>query len=133
MRIAVNIKHYRKQAGLTQEELAERLDVARSTITQWETGWSSPRMGMVQKLAEVFGITPVFLRISCPEASHGVLIPDTSRHAMLMRKAPSRRRGPWQVGSSPSYEASSGASARSGSPLSSEMISSSLRRIAWVM
>lgn len=57
MGISQNIKRLRKQAGMTQVELAEKLDVARSTITQWETGWSSPRMGMVQKLAGVFGVT----------------------------------------------------------------------------
>lgn len=48
MDINSNIRKLRKQAGLTQEELAEKLEVARSTITQWETGWSSPRMGMIQ-------------------------------------------------------------------------------------
>ena len=57
MGISQNIKRLRKQACMTQVELAEKLDVARSTITQWETGWSSPRMGMVQKLAGVFGVT----------------------------------------------------------------------------
>ena len=57
MSIGENIRRFRKQAGYTQEELAEKLDVARSTITQWETGWSSPRMGMVQKLAGVFGVS----------------------------------------------------------------------------
>lgn len=56
MSIAGNIRKLRTGHGLTQEELAEKLDVARSTITQWETGWSSPRMGMVQKLANVFGV-----------------------------------------------------------------------------
>ena len=50
MGINSNIRKLRKQAGLTQEELAEKLKVARSTITQWETGCSSPRMGMIQKL-----------------------------------------------------------------------------------
>lgn len=58
MGIAENIKRYRKRTGLTQEELAEKLDVARSTITQWETGWSSPRMSMLQRLSDVFGISP---------------------------------------------------------------------------
>ena len=57
MGVSENIKRLRKQAGMTQAELAEKLDVARSTITQWETGWSSPRMRMVQKLADVFGVT----------------------------------------------------------------------------
>lgn len=61
MGINSNIRKLRKQAGLTQEELAEKLEVARSTITQWETGWSSPRMGMIQKLSEAFGVAPAEL------------------------------------------------------------------------
>lgn len=57
MSVGTNIKQLRDQAGMTQEELAERLGVARSTVTQWENGWSNPRMGMVQKLAGVFHVT----------------------------------------------------------------------------
>ncbi|WP_455136384.1 LexA family protein [Thermophilibacter sp.] len=57
MSVATNIKRLREAANLTQSELASKLDVARSTVTQWENGWSSPRMGMVQKLAGVFGVS----------------------------------------------------------------------------
>lgn len=57
MTISANIKRFRSQIGLTQNELADRLGVARSTVTQWENGWSNPRMGMVQKLAGVFGVS----------------------------------------------------------------------------
>lgn len=57
MSVASNIKGLRTGAGLTQEQLADRLGVARSTVTQWENGWSSPRMGMVQKLAGVLGVS----------------------------------------------------------------------------
>lgn len=42
---------------MTQGELAEKLGVARTTVTQWERGWSSPRMGMIKKLAGVFKVT----------------------------------------------------------------------------
>lgn len=57
MSVGTNIKQFRDQAGMTQEELADKLGVARSTVTQWENGWSNPRMGMVQKLAGVFHVT----------------------------------------------------------------------------
>ena len=67
MGINSNIRKLRKQAGLTQEELAEKLKVARSTITQWEAGWSSPRMGMIQKLSGVFGVTPAELLLEDEE------------------------------------------------------------------
>ena len=57
MTVAGNIKRFREEMGLTQGDLADKLGVARSTVTQWENGWSSPRMGMVQKLASVFRVT----------------------------------------------------------------------------
>ncbi len=57
MTVAANIKRYREDLGLTQGDLADKLGVARSTVTQWENGWSSPRMGMVQKLAGVFHVS----------------------------------------------------------------------------
>lgn len=58
MGVKENIKLLRKNAGMTQEQLAEKLGVTRPTVTQWESGWSAPRMGMVQKIAAVFGVTP---------------------------------------------------------------------------
>ena len=57
MSVGANIKRFREQADMTQNDLAQKLDVARFTVTQWENGWSSPRMGMIQKLAGVFGVT----------------------------------------------------------------------------
>lgn len=56
MSIGLNIKSYRQRAGLTQNELADKLGVARSTVTQWENGLSNPRMGMVVRLANTFGV-----------------------------------------------------------------------------
>lgn len=54
MSVGDNIKRLRLQAGLTQEELANKLGVARSSVTQWERGWSQPRMGMIVKIARFF-------------------------------------------------------------------------------
>ena len=36
--------HLRKQKGLSQEELANRLNVSRQTISKWEVGDSTPDM-----------------------------------------------------------------------------------------
>ena len=57
MSVSTNIKYLREKNDLTQEQLAEKLDVARSTVTQWERGWSNPRMGMIQRIAGVFGVS----------------------------------------------------------------------------
>ncbi len=56
MSVNKNIKVLRQRAGWTQDELAKILGVARSTVTQWESGWSSPRMGAVEKLANAFNV-----------------------------------------------------------------------------
>ena len=37
-----NLAKQRKKAGLSQEELAERLHLTRQTISKWETGASLP-------------------------------------------------------------------------------------------
>ena len=57
MDLADNIKRLRTDAGLTQSELAKKVGVTRATVTQWETGWSQPRMGAVERLAEAFGVS----------------------------------------------------------------------------
>ena len=51
-----NIKALRKTKGLTQDELAIRLNVVRQTISKWEKGLSVPDAEMLQKTAEVFEV-----------------------------------------------------------------------------
>ena len=47
------LRHYRIMAELTQEELAEELDVSTSTVNRWENGERSPHLKMLSKIAEV--------------------------------------------------------------------------------
>lgn len=49
-----NIKSLRRNKGLTQDELASRLNVVRQTVSKWEKGLSVPDAEMLQKIAEVF-------------------------------------------------------------------------------
>ena len=53
-----NIKSLRKSKGLSQEELAIKLNVVRQTISKWEQGLSVPDAEMLISLSEVFE-TPV--------------------------------------------------------------------------
>lgn len=53
-----NIKSIRKSKGLSQEELAVKLNVVRQTISKWEQGLSVPDSEMLISLSEVFE-TPV--------------------------------------------------------------------------
>ena len=54
--IEKNIKRLRKQAGMSQEELAIRLAVVRQTVSKWENGLSVPDAEMVIKIAELFHV-----------------------------------------------------------------------------
>lgn len=56
MGVGENIRKLRRDAGLSQAELARRIGFSRASVNQWEHGVSQPRMGTVRKLAEVFGV-----------------------------------------------------------------------------
>lgn len=47
----------RKKRGLTQEELAEKLDVSSAAVSKWERGISTPELCMVCKIADCFEIS----------------------------------------------------------------------------
>lgn len=47
----------RKAAGFSQEELGNKLNVARQTISKWELGETTPEMDKLIKLSEIFNIT----------------------------------------------------------------------------
>lgn len=51
-----NIKALRKSKGLSQEELAIKLNVVRQTISKWENGLSVPDSDMLISLSEVFEV-----------------------------------------------------------------------------
>jgi len=56
--LSENIKAIRKSKGLSQEELAIKLNVVRQTISKWEQGLSVPDSDMLIAISEVFE-TPV--------------------------------------------------------------------------
>ena len=51
-----NLKTLRKNKGITQEELAVRLNIVRQTISKWEKGQSIPDAEMLVKLADIFEV-----------------------------------------------------------------------------
>ena len=56
-RIAENIKFYRRQMGMTQTELAARLNGKKSLVSNYETGYSTPDIETLCLLAQIFDIT----------------------------------------------------------------------------
>ena len=57
MKIAENIKMYRKSLGLTQEELARFLGGKKSLISNYENGYSCPDINNLIKLADIFKVS----------------------------------------------------------------------------
>lgn len=57
MEIGQKIKKMRKEAGISQEELAFALEVSRQTVTRWERGRMIPDTERVAALAKYFGVT----------------------------------------------------------------------------
>ncbi|WP_312651594.1 helix-turn-helix domain-containing protein [Aminipila sp.] len=52
-----NLKTLRKTRGLSQEEVAIRLNVVRQTISKWEKGFSVPDADMLIRIAETFEVS----------------------------------------------------------------------------
>lgn len=51
------IRHYRKQAGLSQEKMAEKIGVSRQAITKWENGTGTPDIANLLAIADLFQIS----------------------------------------------------------------------------
>lgn len=57
MEIGNKISELRKKKGLSQEELAEKVGVARQTISKWELGETSPDIKQSKELSKIFNIS----------------------------------------------------------------------------
>lgn len=51
----------RKKKGWSQEELADRMDVTRQSVSKWESGQSIPDLEKILKLSELFGVSTDYL------------------------------------------------------------------------
>ena len=55
--ITLNVERFRKEQGLTQKELAEKLNVTQGAISMFEKGDRMPSMKTLVKLSKVFGVS----------------------------------------------------------------------------
>ena len=55
IRLGGEIQRRRKLLGLSQEDLAQRMNVSRQSVTKWETGQSAPDLDRLIQLGEVLG------------------------------------------------------------------------------
>lgn len=56
-RVAENIRFYRKQRALTQEQLSEAMGVSVAAVSKWEQGQSLPEIAMLMELADFFDVS----------------------------------------------------------------------------
>lgn len=61
MILADKIILLRKKKGWSQEQLAEKLDISRQSVSKWESGASVPELSKVLKMSEIFGVSTDYL------------------------------------------------------------------------
>lgn len=58
MGYAETIQSIRKRLGLTQRQLADRLNVEQPTVQRWESGEREPSLSKFEEIADALGVTP---------------------------------------------------------------------------
>ena len=55
--IGEHIAYYRKKAGMTQEQLSEKMGVTAQAVSKWENGLTCPDLDSVARLSEILGVS----------------------------------------------------------------------------
>lgn len=90
LQIGANIASYRKQIGLTQAGLAEKLNYSDKAVSKWERGESTPDILTLMQLAELFDITVSDL-LADPNALPGNPTPLEQAMTQVSEKALKRK------------------------------------------
>ena len=61
MILADKIINLRKKSGMSQEELAEKMNVSRQAVSKWESAQSIPELEKILQLGRIFGVTTDYL------------------------------------------------------------------------
>lgn len=80
--LAENIRAFRREKKLTQEQLAEVLGVTVGTVSKWESAASTPDVGLIMEMADFFG-TSVDLLLGYRQQSASLA--DTLAHLRALR------------------------------------------------
>lgn len=73
--LSEKIRELRRKEGLSQEELAERVDVSRQAVSKWELGSAVPTADKLVELADVFGVSLDYLMRDGETASQPIETP----------------------------------------------------------
>ena len=75
-----NLAKLRKLHDMTQEELAEKINVSRQSIAKWESGDSVPDLEKCKLLSEIFGVSLDDLANYEAENNMGMNVPPKGKH-----------------------------------------------------
>ena len=75
-----NLVYLRKLNNMTQEELAEKINVSRQSIAKWESGDSVPDLEKCKLLSELFGVSLDDLANYEAENNMGMNVPPKGKH-----------------------------------------------------
>ena len=83
MSCSENLQFLRSQAGVTQEQLAEQLDVSRQSVSKWEGGQSFPEMDTLLRICDLYDVNlDTLLRGSVEESRTA----DTAKYDAFMTR-----------------------------------------------
>lgn len=83
MSFSENLQFLRTRAGITQEQLAEQLEVSRQSVSKWEGAQSFPEMDTLLKICDLYDVNlDTLLRGSVEES----LVADTARYDRTMTR-----------------------------------------------
>ena len=78
MTLGKRIATFRKEKGITQEELAQMLDISGQAVSKWENDLTCPDINTLPKLAQILGVTVDEL-LSGKKESAVVIVPEEQR------------------------------------------------------
>lgn len=90
MILADKIIDERKKLGLSQEELAEKLEVSRQAVSKWESAQSTPDLQRIIEMSELFGVSTDYLlkdNIKEVEVRQSESAADTPVHRVSLEEA----------------------------------------------
>ncbi len=72
MKLNDKILKLRRQAGMSQEQAAERLNVSRQALSRWENGTAQPAANNIAELGRLFGVTTDYLLNDEDQSDEGI-------------------------------------------------------------
>lgn len=86
--VAINVRRYRKEAGLTQAALAKKIGKTVERIGQVENNMSATKLATIDLIAEALGIEPYQLFLTKEFPQYDKLSPDLVHLIALLQKQP---------------------------------------------